>query len=54
MNWRYGSPHRTRLKKRRYARILIHGAMPESSTLVYNEYPVGLRGLTDVKQWDAG
>ena len=54
MSWRYGSPHRTRLKKRRYARIPIHDATPESSILVYSEYPVGLRGLMDVKQWDAG
>mgnify|MGYP000988485528 FL=1 len=51
---RYGLPHHTRLKKRRYARIPIHDATPESSILVYSEYPVGLRGLMDVKQWDAG
>ena len=37
-----------------YARISIHGATPESSTLVYGECPVGPRGLMDVKQWDAG
>lgn len=53
MSWRYGSPHRTRLKKRRYARNPIHGATPESSILVYSEYPVGPWGLTDVKQWES-
>ena len=36
-----------------YARISVHGATPESSTLVYSEYPVGPRGLTDVKQWES-
>ena len=53
MSWRYGLSHRTRLKKCRYARIPIHDATPESSILVYNEYPVGLRGLMDVKQWES-
>lgn len=53
MSWRYGLPHHTRLKKRRYARIPIHDATPESSILVYSEYPVGLRGLMDVKQWES-
>ena len=49
MSWRYGSPHRTRLKKRRYARIPIHDATPESSILVYNEYPVGSPGTHGCK-----
>ena len=36
-----------------YARIPIHGATQESSILVYNEYLVGPRGLTDVKQLES-
>jgi hypothetical protein len=53
MSWRYGSPRHNRLKKYRYAQNPIHGATPESSTLVYSEYPVGPWGLTDVKQWES-
>ena len=49
MSWRYGLPHHTRLKKRRYARIPIHDATPESSILVYNEYPVGSPGTHGCK-----
>ena len=36
-----------------YARIPIRGATQESSILVYNEYLVGPRGLTDVKQLES-
>ena len=35
------------------ARISVHGAAPESSILVYSEYPVGPRGFTDVKRWES-